>query len=242
MKTPIKLSGAQKDFQEILADIQKNLPYFEIDFRLRPEGKNSPLVSDINGYEKYFETRLQFWELQALTKVKFVAGSSPLFDKFCDLIKGKISYYSEDEIIKSILDMYAKKLKAKSPLGSTINLKNSSGMLGTIDTIIQLNLFTNNLSPEQILNTTAKDKFKLLSESGYKSITELENRYLLLKTLEITIQNLFDQIKPQFPKDKLKQEIIAKKLNFESAKALDERLNKVTNLNIKELNTWKEIL
>ena len=240
IENPDKLPEAQKDFQEILADIQKNLPYFEIDFRLRPEGRNSPLVWDISGYEKYFETRLQFWELQALTKIKFVAGNTGLYERFSRLIKEKLGCYAEDEIIKSILDMYSRKLKAKAPLGSTINLKNSNGMLGTIDTIVQLNLFTNNFTPDEILNTTAKDKFNLLAERHPESAGKLEERYLFLKTTEVTIQNLFDQIKPQFPKDKLKQETVAKKLNFESAKTLEDKLNTVTNMNIKELNKWRE--
>lgn len=232
-------SRAQKDFQGILAEIQKKLFYFEIDFRLRPEGKSSPLVWDFNGYVKYFETRLQFWELQALSKMKLAYGDDNLFNKFCTLAEEKLSSYSKDDIVASVLNMYSKKLKAKSQIGSSINLKNSNGTLGTLDTLIQLNLLTNKTSAGKILNTNVKDKFELLYKINAKDAEQIERNYAFLKTLEITIQNIFDQMRPIFPKDDTKKDVLAKKLNYSSSHELENKLNEIINSNIKMLNAWK---
>ncbi len=46
-----------------------------IDPRLRPEGEKGPLVAPLESLPAYYEKRAQFWELQALTRVRPVAGS-----------------------------------------------------------------------------------------------------------------------------------------------------------------------
>ncbi|HEX8552475.1 MAG TPA: hypothetical protein VF681_13080 [Abditibacteriaceae bacterium] len=51
---------------------------FELDARLRPDGRSGPLVRSIEGYIEYFErpNGLAAWERQALTRARFVAGDA----------------------------------------------------------------------------------------------------------------------------------------------------------------------
>ncbi|MEO6871286.1 MAG: hypothetical protein ABI233_03595 [Chthoniobacterales bacterium] len=46
-----------------------------IDPRLRPEGEKGPLVAPLESLPAYYEKRAQFWELQALTRVRPISGS-----------------------------------------------------------------------------------------------------------------------------------------------------------------------
>ena len=72
----------QNDFQLLLTEFQKQLNPFKVDFRLRPEGKNSPLVWDLETYKDYFNRRARVWEYQSLLKLQFVTGDKTLFNKF----------------------------------------------------------------------------------------------------------------------------------------------------------------
>lgn len=45
-----------------------------IDPRLRPEGEKGPLVCSLETLRTYYEKRAQFWELQALTRARAIAG------------------------------------------------------------------------------------------------------------------------------------------------------------------------
>ncbi|MEO7168607.1 MAG: hypothetical protein ABI016_16445 [Chthoniobacterales bacterium] len=45
-----------------------------IDSRLRPEGEKGPLVCSLETLRGYYEKRAQFWELQALTRARAIAG------------------------------------------------------------------------------------------------------------------------------------------------------------------------
>ncbi|MBT1035156.1 bifunctional [glutamine synthetase] adenylyltransferase/[glutamine synthetase]-adenylyl-L-tyrosine phosphorylase [Canibacter sp. lx-45] len=57
----------------------------ELDFDLRPDGKNGPLVRNLAGYQKYYESRSLTWEAQALLRAKYVAGSAQLGQDFMRL-------------------------------------------------------------------------------------------------------------------------------------------------------------
>ncbi|XCB29945.1 bifunctional [glutamine synthetase] adenylyltransferase/[glutamine synthetase]-adenylyl-L-tyrosine phosphorylase [Arcanobacterium hippocoleae] len=60
-------------------------PTFEIDTRLRPEGKNGPLSRSLASYAQYYERWVELWERQALLRARFCGGSTELGKDFCSL-------------------------------------------------------------------------------------------------------------------------------------------------------------
>ena len=54
-----------------------------LDARLRPEGEKGPLVSSLESYRRYYASRAQLWELQALTRARPLTG--PLQDQFLEI-------------------------------------------------------------------------------------------------------------------------------------------------------------
>ena len=69
-------------FIECASSITSSGFIFRVDFRLRPDGRNSPLCRSINEYLSYYESRGEDWERQMLIKAGFAGGSIELFDKF----------------------------------------------------------------------------------------------------------------------------------------------------------------
>jgi glutamate-ammonia-ligase adenylyltransferase len=51
---------------------------YEVDARLRPEGKSAPLVAERRAYSKYLSERASLWERQSLTRIRFVCGDEML--------------------------------------------------------------------------------------------------------------------------------------------------------------------
>ncbi len=47
---------------------------YDVDVRLRPEGRNAPLLVTLGAYAKYLKSRASLWERQSLTRLRFVAG------------------------------------------------------------------------------------------------------------------------------------------------------------------------
>ena len=69
-----KYPDLQKDFQKLLKILKDNFPGLEIDCRLRPEGKSSQLVWDINDYKKYFSNRAQSLGITIIYKMQIDIG------------------------------------------------------------------------------------------------------------------------------------------------------------------------
>ncbi|HUO23523.1 MAG TPA: DUF294 nucleotidyltransferase-like domain-containing protein [Caulobacteraceae bacterium] len=51
---------------------------YEVDFRLRPHGEDGPLATSLSGLKHYLSTEAWVWELQALTRLRAIAGCERL--------------------------------------------------------------------------------------------------------------------------------------------------------------------
>jgi glutamate-ammonia-ligase adenylyltransferase len=64
--------------QEIVVEMAKSTGegiISPVDARLRPDGEKGPLTASLVAYERYYNNRAQFWELQALTRARLLCGS-----------------------------------------------------------------------------------------------------------------------------------------------------------------------
>ncbi len=72
--------------QRILKDDLARFGFrYEMDARLRPEGRKGQLVLDVASYRRYWAVSAQTWERQALVKVRWVAGDEDLGREFIDV-------------------------------------------------------------------------------------------------------------------------------------------------------------
>ncbi|MBP1631635.1 MAG: glnE, partial [Bacteroidetes bacterium] len=204
-----------------------NLPGLEIDCRLRPEGKSSQLVWDIEDYKKYFSNRARVWELQAFTKCRFVFGDLELFNSF-------FTYYiqtvkqNDKELIKK--EMFEMRKKLYPGLDTSYNIKKSSGGLADIDFIASFLFLTN---PDLLVERKEKvtsNSFELIKKVSIKEINieKLEINYYSLKQIELTNQLLFNSRISKIPTEELKLKKLSKECGFSNPKLFISRLNEIT--------------
>jgi [glutamine synthetase] adenylyltransferase / [glutamine synthetase]-adenylyl-L-tyrosine phosphorylase len=220
----------QKDFQFLLQNLKKDLPGIEIDCRLRPEGKSSQLVWDIEDYNKYFSYRARVWELQAFTKCRFILGNNNLFTDFINnyfnVIKEK-----DKELIKNEMIEMRKKLYPVS--NSSFNLKKSSGGLVDTDFIVSFLFLTNpDLLLERLKFETSNyfNLFKKISGST-TNFNMIENNYFILKKLELLNQIISNTQLSKIPADVIKLNKLAKECGFTNSNLFIIKLNEIRELN-----------
>lgn len=83
-KTPAtkdKLERIATSIVTRLSIINEEGKLYDIDARLRPEGKSAPLVVDRKAYLAYLSKRASLWERQSLTRLRFVAGDTALGER-----------------------------------------------------------------------------------------------------------------------------------------------------------------
>ncbi|MCX7762218.1 MAG: hypothetical protein N2252_05195 [Candidatus Kryptonium sp.] len=110
---------------------------YDVDVRLRPEGRNSPIVINLEYLNNYIQSRAQFWEIQALTRARFITGSYEISQKVFDLVYEKILKLEFTRSLADyIFEMRQKMEKNIKP--DKIDIKLSSGALTDIEFIAQI--------------------------------------------------------------------------------------------------------
>lgn len=221
-----KYPNIQKDFQKLLQIFKNNLPGLEIDCRLRPEGKTSQLVWDVEDYKKYFSNRARDWELQAFTKCKFISGDLNLFNDFIAHYIKTVKQKDPALIKKEMVEM-RKKLY---PLNETsLNIKKSSGCLTDIDFIISFMLLTNpDLLIERIENITT-NAFEIIKNTFSKDVNlkSCEENYYLLKQIELNNQLVFNSRLPKIPAEELKLKKLSSVSGYANSNLFLNKINEI---------------
>lgn len=186
----------QEIYTNLLLQIKEVIKPIDIDVRLRPEGKSSPIVWDLINYKNYLSKRAGVWEYQSLIKSDFISGNKKLFKKFQDTIVGRLSEIPSSAIKDSIKEMHSKVTQIKFLLGKpTLNLKTNPGGLITIDYLYTY-LLLKRIKKKQKIDTE-KSKLIILKDviGKGKESDELIENYKMLKYNLLRGQTMFDSNK-----------------------------------------------
>ncbi len=223
-----KYPDIQKDFQRLLQILKDNLPGLEIDCRLRPEGKSSQLVWDVEDYKKYFSHRARVWELQSFTKCRFISGDYNLFSNFFPHYIQTVKVQDTEQIKKEMFEM-RKKLY---PLNNTqFNIKKSFGGLADVDFILSFLILSNpDILIERIENRIISS-FDLIGKVSNKDFNfdQLKRNYYLLKQIELINQIIFNSRLSKIPIEELKLKKLSKECGFSNNKLFLEKLREITD-------------
>jgi|CXWL01.1.fsa_nt_gi glutamate-ammonia-ligase adenylyltransferase len=126
----------QRLISALSAPTQEGLLY-EIDTKLRPSGSKGPVAVRLTSFERYYDEEAWTWELQALTRLRAVAGDEALGVRVEDLARAVIVRPRERaKTLADVADMRGRmerERKARNPW----DLKLSPGGLVDIEFIAQ---------------------------------------------------------------------------------------------------------
>lgn len=113
----------------------------DLDFDLRPEGKNGPLVRSLDSYRSYYERWSVTWEAQALLRARHAAGDAELSKAFLEMAAA-IRYpeaFSEEQL-REVRRIKARVEDERLPQGQdpTMHLKLGPGGLSDVEWLVQL--------------------------------------------------------------------------------------------------------
>jgi glutamate-ammonia-ligase adenylyltransferase len=113
---------------------------FPTDARLRPDGEKGLLVNTLSAYEEYYRHRARLWEIQALTRIRAVAGHMDVGTRFARLAAMLTNFQKpslplaayKPDWKKEIARMRLRIEKERTPLGKE-DLAIKSGVGGLMD-------------------------------------------------------------------------------------------------------------
>jgi glutamate-ammonia-ligase adenylyltransferase len=147
---------------------------YEVDTRLRPNGRAGSLVSSIDAFREYQLKDAWTWELQALTRARFVAGSPALAVHFKRIRQEVLCRQRDaDEQATELLDMRRKmnlEHGANKYIDRARSPKHQPGGLIDIEFVAQLGVLVSaRLYPRVLQATATLDQLRELTAIGWLS-------------------------------------------------------------------------
>ena len=179
---------------------------FHTDARLRPDGEKGQLVQTLDACENYYRERAQLWEIQALTRTRFVAGDSTAGNKFeklaNELTDFSSSKWSKDPRFrnwkKQIADMRLRIEKERTPAGKDdLAIKTGKGGLMDVEFIAQaLCLENGSHEPNTLRALVCGRERKFLPDAE-----KLIENYRRLRRVEAILRRWSDEGETVLPDD-----------------------------------------
>ncbi len=221
----------QKEFQYLLLQIGEMIKPFSADFKLRPEGNKSPLVSGIHNYNEYLDKRARVWEFQSLLKLKFVCGDENLFENFKGMIFKRFDSFDSAEIRIKILNMYSEILKQQIRT-SGFNIKKEKGGLLTIDFLLQAVAMFDPRFYRECFGKSIQGIIKILKDKiDSEDLKTLKHNFSFLKETALAIQNIAGSANSIIPASTGNKLVLSHFLRFKNIEAFDEQLKEIIKQN-----------
>ena len=205
---------------------------FSVDVRLRPSGSKGPLCQALEGYESYIKKQADLWELQALTRARFVAGDSSLGEEFIRITHGIIydraPAMEPAKKIKEMIQLMERELSREDQ--DHYDIKFGRGGMVDMEFMIQyLQLLHGRKYPAlqdphtiQVLDTLGKLSLLKGSQSSI-----LKEAYLFFRTLESRIRIVHNLPAHLLPRDPGKLTSLALRMGYERPEQLLNQFEKL---------------
>ncbi len=214
----------ERIFIMVLERMSKNLSRhteegyaYRVDFRLRPYGASGTLVPPLPALQRYYGSNAKIWEIQALLKMRPVAGNLSIGFDFLDVTRPLLlARLDRNEVVESIRSMRQKAAVSKaSIIKSTFDVKNGVGGIRDIEFMVQgLQLLHAHEYP-QLLSGNTLGALTILGELGLlpADVTaEIADDYLFLRRVEHFLQLYEDRQVHTLPSDPEQMESLSRRI------------------------------
>ncbi|MBX3430766.1 MAG: bifunctional [glutamine synthetase] adenylyltransferase/[glutamine synthetase]-adenylyl-L-tyrosine phosphorylase [Hyphomonadaceae bacterium] len=169
---------------------------YEIDTKLRPSGSKGPVAVRMSSFERYYAEEAWTWELQALTRLRPVAGDEDLGQRVLATARAAIArYHDRKKILADVADMRAR-MDRERPSRSLWDLKLAAG--GFVDIEFAAQALQLTAASEQVIAPNTGDAIAKLAAVGALEsgpAARLDGAWRLLSSLQ---QNLRIAVSGEF--------------------------------------------
>lgn len=133
-----KLQKYATELMDLLSARTENGSTFATDARLRPDGEKGLIANTLKAYEEYYTRRAGLWELQALSRWRFVTGDKSVEGQFSKLVSRLTNFSAGNPGVSGwsadwkerINDMRMRIEKERTPVGKNdLAIKTGTGGL-----------------------------------------------------------------------------------------------------------------
>ncbi|MEM7477756.1 MAG: bifunctional [glutamate--ammonia ligase]-adenylyl-L-tyrosine phosphorylase/[glutamate--ammonia-ligase] adenylyltransferase, partial [Planctomycetota bacterium] len=207
---------------------------YRVDMRLRPHGRNGPLVVTYRDAISYYDSLGRTWERQAFVKARAIAGDLDFGKRMLHELESWIyrRYLMRADItglvaLKRRIEKRAAATESRSRDGELggirgANLKHGFGGIRDVEYAIQFLQLLHGADQPEVRVQSTLDAIRQLQQSGCITTgeqTRLEENYRFLRRLEHHLQIMFNQQTHSLPEDATEFEYLASRFGSKSESA-----------------------
>ncbi|HTU25598.1 MAG TPA: bifunctional [glutamate--ammonia ligase]-adenylyl-L-tyrosine phosphorylase/[glutamate--ammonia-ligase] adenylyltransferase [Pirellulales bacterium] len=192
---------------------------YRVDMRLRPDGKNGPIVTSLDSALHYYDVSGRTWERQAYVKARAVAGDLDLGQEFLGQIEPWIyrRYLSRADItgIKALKRRIEHRTKHEG--ADSHNVKTGHGGIRDIEFVIQFLQLLNGGDLTALRTGNTLEAIAQLEAVGcltHQERTLLEDSYGFLRKIEHRLQIMFDLQTHVLPREPAEMRKVAIRMGY----------------------------
>ena len=180
-----------------------------IDPRLRPEGEKGPLVCSLETLRNYYEKRAQFWELQALTRARAIAG--PLRYDFEALAKELWREAGRrPDLVRQIENMLVRIANDRGSGNDFYDFKTGIGGMIEAEFLVQGLQMRHGIWEPNFLSALDKLRGQKILEGG--DAGSLRSAYNFLRACESVLRRWGNRSVSRLPATRREEEIFARRM------------------------------
>ncbi len=215
-----------RHFSRHLEAIEPEGFLYRVDLRLRPWGKNAPLVMSVDDTEHYYEVSTEMWERFAWLRARYLAGSESLG---MDILKRLRSYRYRGNLdlddLQKFIDLKTEMELSRRQEGGW-NVKLGEGGIRDIEFFIQVIQLANARRYPELQQTNTMRLIACMVKIGLldkNHADEICRSYLFLRRLENRLQMIDEAQVHTLPEEKIKRLMIARSLGFANGDNDDDK-------------------
>jgi glutamate-ammonia-ligase adenylyltransferase len=166
----------------ILNRIMSESGVFKLDFRLRGEGANAPLVQTIDFYESYFKKRMSLWERIAFSKCVCWWGSEQISGAFQRTLSEMLAKPFSKSDVESLVQMRKKLESLAGRAKAAWETKRSCGGRYDIEYLCAIGLAQIARGTDYPFAASTTERLRMLEAAG---LLDAEERATLTEALEL---------------------------------------------------------
>jgi [glutamine synthetase] adenylyltransferase / [glutamine synthetase]-adenylyl-L-tyrosine phosphorylase len=217
-----------EDVTRTMGEITEDGFVFRTDLRLRPLGRQGPIVQSLASALLYYESWGQCWERSALIKARPVAGERELGERFLREVEPFVyRRYLDFTTVEELREMKTRiERELLSPANQKRNVKLGPGGIREIEFFTQALQLVNGGYDPAIRNPGTLRSLALLAGHGFIPAPEedrLRRAYRFLRDVEHKIQMVQEGHTHTIPEGKDEETALARRLGYAAGKGKSER-------------------
>jgi len=213
----------------ILDEVTEDGAVWRVDLRLRPEGRNGPMVNSMPAMLRYYETWGRVWERAALMRARPVAGDAELGRWLLHELSPFVFRRHVDPSLVGELARLAERARVEASADPQRDVKLGRGGIRELELVVQsLQLVWGGVEPG-IRSSATLDGLRRLWSRGLvtgREVEDLTDAWHLLRKVEHAVQHATGLQTHLLPQAGEEREVLARGLGFGSAQGLDESLGR----------------